>query len=76
MNEINCPNCKRAFKVDEAGFADILKQVRDQQFEEELRKRLTLAEVEKQNAIKLAEVLNKDNIPSKAIHREMEQSER
>ncbi len=55
MNEIICPNCKKAFKVDEAGFADILKQVRDHQFEEELQTRLTLAENEKQSAIKLAE---------------------
>ena len=55
MNEIICPNCKKAFKVDEAGFADILKQVRDHQFEEELQARLHLAEKEKVNAIKLAE---------------------
>lgn len=55
MNEIICPNCKKAFKVDEAGFADILKQVRDHQFEEELTKRLQLAENDKQSAIQLAE---------------------
>lgn len=55
MNEIICPNCKKAFKVDEAGFAEILKQVRDHQFEEELEKRLHLAEKEKINAVKLAE---------------------
>ncbi len=55
MNEIICPNCKKVFRVDEAGFADILKQVRDHQFEEELGKRLTLAENEKINAVKLAE---------------------
>jgi len=55
MNEIICPNCKKVFKVDKAGFADILKQVRDHQFEEELRKRLKLAENEKLNAVKLAE---------------------
>ena len=54
MNEIICPNCKKAFKVDESGFADILKQVRDHQFEEELEKRLLLAENDKENAIKLA----------------------
>ena len=48
MNEIICPNCKKAFKVDEDGFADILKQVRDHQFEEELQERLT-------SAVKLAE---------------------
>jgi hypothetical protein len=55
MNEIICPNCKKAFKVDEAGFADILKQVRDDEFEEELSNRLNLAEKEKENAVKLAE---------------------
>ena len=55
MNEIICPNCKKVFKVDEAGFADILKQVRDHQFEEELETRLNLAEKEKENAVKLAE---------------------
>ena len=44
MNEIICPHCHKAFKVDEAGYADILKQVRDHQFEEELHNRLALAE--------------------------------
>lgn len=53
MNEIICPHCKKVFKVDEAGFADILKQVRDHQFEEELQSRLNLAEREKDTAVKL-----------------------
>jgi len=55
MNEIICPKCKTAFKVDEAGFADILKQVRDHQFEEELQNRLNIADREKESAVKLAE---------------------
>ncbi len=55
MNEIICPNCKTAFKVDEAGFADILKQVHNREFEKELEKRLAFANKEKDNAIKLAE---------------------
>jgi hypothetical protein len=55
MNEIICPNCQKAFKVDEAGFADIVKQVKDHKFEEELNVRLNLAETEKINAIQLAE---------------------
>lgn len=29
MHEIICPHCSKAFKIDEAGYADILKQVRD-----------------------------------------------
>lgn len=54
MNEIICPHCGKAFKVDEAGYADILKQVRDSEFEQQLHHRLELAEKEKQNAIELA----------------------
>lgn len=59
MNEIICPNCKKAFKVDEAGFADILKQVRDHQFDEELNNRLALAEKEKESAVELAKANSK-----------------
>ena len=55
MNDIICPNCKRIFKVDETGFADIVKQVRDHQFEEEMQNRLNLADKEKESAVKLAE---------------------
>ena len=55
MNEIICPHCKKTFKVDEAGFADILKQVRDHEFENELHERLAMAEREKESAIKLVE---------------------
>ena len=54
MNEIKCPHCKNAFKIDEAGYADILKQVRDSDFEHEIHERLELAEKEKQSAIELA----------------------
>lgn len=54
MNEIICPNCKKAFKIDEAGYADILKQVRDSDFQHQLDERLTLAEKEKLNAVELA----------------------
>ena len=54
MNNIKCPNCKEVFQVDEANFASIVKQIRDQQFNEELAARLKLAETEKANAIALA----------------------
>jgi hypothetical protein len=53
-NEIICPNCNKAFKVDEAGFAAILKQVRNKEFDEELKKELNFAHNEKESAIKLA----------------------
>ncbi|MFY9138512.1 DUF2130 domain-containing protein [Zwartia sp.] len=55
MYEIICPHCSKAFKIDEAGYADILKQVRDGEFEQQLHERLELAEQEKRNAVALAE---------------------
>lgn len=55
MHEIICPHCGKAFKIDEAGYADILKQVRDTDFEKQLHERLVLAEREKRNAVELAE---------------------
>ena len=54
MNDIICPHCQKAFKVDESGYADILKQVRDSEFEQQLHDRLELAEKDKLNAVKLA----------------------
>ena len=53
MNEISCPHCSKAFKVDETGYAHILKQVRDSEFDKQLQERLELASKEKQNAIEL-----------------------
>lgn len=75
MNEIICPNCKKVFKVDEAGFADILKQVRDHQFEEEINKRLKLAEKEKENAVILAEEKLKSALRETLARKEKEMLE-
>jgi hypothetical protein len=72
MNEIICPNCKKAFKVDEAGFADILKQVRDHQFEEELTHRLNLAEKDKESAVKLAEANVKNALQEQLAKKDQE----
>ncbi len=66
MNEIICPNCKKAFKVDEAGFADILKQVRDEAFSKELKERERMFAEDKENSIKLAEA-NIKNLLQKDI---------
>ena len=54
MHEIICPHCHKAFKIDEAGYANILKQVRDGDFEQQLHDRLELAEKDKLNAVELA----------------------
>ena len=55
MNDIICPHCSKAFKIDESGYADILKQVRDRDFEQQLTERLQLAEKDKASALELAQ---------------------
>jgi len=55
MHEITCPHCGKAFTIDEAGYANILKQVRDADFEKQLHDRLELAEQDKRNAVELAQ---------------------
>jgi hypothetical protein len=49
MNEIVCPHCQKAFKVDESGYAEILKQVHDKDFEKQLGERIKA--IESANAI-------------------------
>lgn len=55
MNEIICPHCSKAFKVDESGYLEILKQVHNKEFEKQLKDRLEAAALERQTAIQLAE---------------------
>ena len=56
-NEVVCPNCKTAFTIDESKFEDIVKQIRDGEFEAELMRRLDEAERAKQTEIELAEAI-------------------
>jgi len=55
MNDIKCPKCSEVFKVDQAGYADILKQVRDVEFAQELQVRLEQADRDKKNEIQIAQ---------------------
>jgi hypothetical protein len=54
MREIICPHCTKAFKIDETGYAEILKQVRDSEFDQQLHDRLAQAEQNKTFAVELA----------------------
>ena len=62
MQDIKCPNCSKTFKVDESGFADILKQVRDEQFEQEIKQRMDSVSREKDAELKLAESNHKNSL--------------
>lgn len=59
-----CPNCNKPFKVDETGYADILKQVRDREFDQALHERLEAAEKEKANEVQLLEEKTKNELQS------------
>lgn len=65
MNEIICPHCKKAFKVDEAGFADILKQVRDHEFEQALHEQVA-------SAVKVAKLETESSLKETAAQKDVE----
>lgn len=72
MHEIICPNCYKAFKIDETGYSDILKQVRDNEFEKQLDARLALAEKDKLIAIELEKIKVTSDLDKKAAVKDAE----
>ena len=72
MHDIKCPHCHKAFKIDESGYSDILKQVRDDDFEKQLKERLELAEKEKINAVELAVTKNTNELEKIASEKNAE----
>lgn len=72
MQELVCPSCGKEFKIDGSGYAEILKQVRNSEFESDLRVRIELAESEKQQAIELAEVKLKSELDKIAAAKDSE----
>ncbi|WP_295523374.1 DUF2130 domain-containing protein [uncultured Pseudacidovorax sp.] len=72
MQDILCPHCGKAFKIDESGYADILKQVRDSDFDRQLHERLELAEQDKRSAVELARAQLASELERKASAREAE----
>lgn len=68
MNEIKCPKCGQVFKVDESGFAEIVKQVHDHEFERELEERL-------KNVTELATAKAENNLKDDLAKKEAEIAE-
>lgn len=54
MNEIKCPQCGTVFQVDESGYAEIVKQIRDSEFAREIQRHEDLLKTEKEQAVQLA----------------------
>lgn len=72
MHQIKCPNCGKTFTLDEAGYADILSQVRNEAFDKALNERLELAERDKKTAIELAEAKLRSEMQEKAAKKDAE----
>jgi hypothetical protein len=66
LKEVKCPHCGKEFKLDDAGYADILAQVRTEEFEKQLHDRLAVAEKLKEAEIKTAEAELKQKLEAEA----------
>ena len=62
MQEIKCPKCGEVFQVDESGYAAIVRQVRDKEFEKELSERKAQYLSEKENAVLLAQTQTRQEL--------------
>lgn len=72
MENIKCPHCHEVFKVDEASFADIVKQVRDHEFAAEIQSRLEQAEQVKIAAVELAKANMRNELQDSLGQKEQE----
>jgi hypothetical protein len=71
MKDIICPSCSKAFKIDETGYSDILNQVRNSEFEQEIEKRLKVADAEKKSVLELAEANLRNSFQKALYEREL-----
>ena len=62
MKEIQCPKCKELFRLEDSGYADIMKQIKDDEFKSEIEKNKEIALKDKQAAIELEKQKNKNNL--------------
>ncbi|MBB3123779.1 hypothetical protein FHS04_001282 [Mesoflavibacter sabulilitoris] len=69
---VKCPNCQEVFKVDDSVYTDIVKQVRDQQFQDEINNRLEIAEKQKADALQLKESQLQNDFQQKLAEKQRE----
>jgi hypothetical protein len=71
-NDIACPHCGKSFTLDEAGYADILKQVRDEEFASTIQERMDTFELQKKTEIALAEATISQHLQAEATKNDAE----
>ena len=72
MSKLTCPNCKEVFEVDEQGYSKLVSQVRDQQFEKELKRQEQAMESEKATAVERAVNEVKENLSQEIQSKKLE----
>ena len=72
MNEIICPHCSKAFKIDETGYANILKQVHDREFETQLNERIAQKEREQASALELTQKQSESDLQKLKAEKDIE----
>lgn len=72
MSDIKCPNCGKTFNIDEADYASILNQVRDEAFEKAVKERSALFDQDKKTAIELAEAKLSSQMEKEVAKRDAE----
>ena len=72
MQEIKCPKCGEVFQVDESGYAAIVKQVRDKEFEKEVNDRQAQFQSEKESLVRLAKAETEQAFHDEIVKRDME----
>ncbi len=75
MNEIKCPNCGTVFQIDEKDYTNILKQIRDKEFEKELLLREAEFKKDKENSIMLIESKAKNKLIEEVSKKDLEINE-
>ncbi len=72
MHEIKCPNCGTVFQIDESDYQNVLKQVRDKEFESEIKRRENEYQKEKEAAIELTKTTLEKNYQEVLFKKEQE----
>ena len=76
MQEIKCPNCGQVFQVDETGYAQIVQQVRDSEFEKEIAKRESELAEKRENELRMARMEQEKQFNKTLSEKESELADR
>ena len=76
MKEIKCPNCGQVFQVDESGYAQIVQQVRDSEFEKEIARRESELAEKRENELQMARMEQEKEFDRTLSEKDAELAER